>query len=147
VGHRRDERSRRRSRAAGHSAPSAATLLIPYVWIGYVVWVGGDAFPFGRFFVVIIPLLALLTGKFSDDLVTALWRSRVRLAKFAAPAVALMIVGTILASHMRTAVLLLGIGERPFASTISAACIAHGIRAIGLPSGALIGVFWAGMTP
>jgi hypothetical protein len=41
---------------------------LPVLWAVYVVWIGGDAFPAGRFFAPIVPTMALFAGALLDDL-------------------------------------------------------------------------------
>jgi hypothetical protein len=45
-----------------------ATAALPMLWTLYVVWIGGDAFPAGRFFAPLVPVLALFAGLVLEDL-------------------------------------------------------------------------------
>ena len=113
---------------------------LPYVWIAYVVWVGGDAFPLGRFFVVWLPVLAIFTGLLASEMVRA-WR-RV----FAPVLLAFLIIA--LLSHVLVALAIVrGVALTYQSDVMSAACLALGIRGMDLPAGRVIGVYYAGMLP
>jgi hypothetical protein len=113
---------------------------LPYLWVAYVVWVGGDAFPYGRFFVVVVPLLAVFAGLLVDEMARA-WRT-----VFTPVLLAFLIVG--LFSHVQVALpILRAATQASLSDVVSAACLALGIQGMDLPVGRVIGVYYAGMTP
>lgn len=122
---------------------------LPAVWITYVVWIGGDAFPYGRFFVALIPLWSVFVGLLVEDMAKALRRSRLTAAPLARGltlAALTLFVGS-LAAHVRIALPILREAQEPFPAIVSVACLALGIQNMELPDGRVIGVYFAGMTP
>lgn len=122
---------------------------LPYLWVAYLVWVGGDAFPLARFFIPMIPLLAVFCGDLGHELaqtVSRAMRERRPLRAGAAGLAFAVLIGGI-GLHVRAT----APGRRevwsPQADWVSAACIALAIRDMRPAAGTVIGVYYAGVTP
>jgi len=112
----------------------AVVCALPVAWSLYVVSVGGDAFEHGRFFVPIIPVLAVIAGL----LVERLWAlARNQLVTRVALVVAMMALGL----HVALAV--------PLLMTTKPAQDASGMAStLGMiPRDSLVAVFAAGIVP
>jgi arabinofuranosyltransferase len=125
-----------------------AVAALPVLWLGYVVSVGGDAFGDGRFFVALIPTMALFAGEVVEGLVAVVAEPRPaqRLPRFAATVALFVLAGGLLRHGWLGLASLPRMGG-PEPSGVSSARIADALVRGGLPKHTLIGVFWAGVTP
>jgi arabinofuranosyltransferase len=132
----------------GRAVHVAAVAALPVLWLGYVVRVGGDAFGDGRFFVAMIPTMALFAGDVVEGLVAvaAEPRSAQRFPRFAAMAVQFVFTAGLLRHGWLGLAFLPHMGGKS-PSGVSSARIADALVRGGLPKSSVIGVFWAGVTP
>jgi hypothetical protein len=142
---------------SGRLAYVPSCLLIG-AWIGYVVWVGGDVFPQSRFFIPIIPILAVYAASFVYEFLlrylTFEWvagppvRAAVSLAAVTRSTVA-GLAGVVLCT--------LAVLDAPYqvyafaqsqrVDNASLITVARALNELGLAPETTIGVFWAGILP
>lgn len=124
----------------------AAVAATPYLWALYVVLVGGDAFPYGRFFILMVPLLALFAGALLEDAVRSLQRGALpRRRATIAFGGALLVVG--LGAHVARSLPMVRAASEPLYEAFSGVCLAVALDNAALPTSTVVGVYYAGVTP
>jgi hypothetical protein len=113
-------------------------VLLPTAYIAYVLYTGGDAFPYARYFVPLLPFLALVFAAFLRDALTAkvVWR-------FAGAVVLLLALSAALA---KTQLLLRDVATIGRVSQ-DQYIISQELRHLVTPEDGEIAVVWAGSLP
>src|SRR4030095_12686941 len=128
-----------------------------FTWVLYIVWIGGDFFEWGRYFVPLIPLMSVATvialqRCFAQDVSLTVDAGEATVKLRYLPIPGRHYVGYLL-------IVLLAMQLYAFYFAVSLSCrdwrgynlsnfrIVHGLRRAQVPKDALIGVFWAGLTP
>ena len=131
--------------SAATSVPLALTVL---GWLAYVVKVGGDPFPFGRFMIPLVPLLAAATARF---VVSALWpddAAAARRAGLLAPGRAAgVLVAALLLPYFAGLAGVAGQVGRRSGATIESVLLALALNRANLPPDATVAVHLAGTLP
>ncbi len=128
-----------------------------FPWLLYIIWIGGDFFEWGRYFVPVIPLMAVATvialkRCFVQNMTVTLTASEVGLSFRYWPIFGRHYFGYLLLA-------LVAVQLYAFYFAVSFSCrdwrgynlsnfrIVHGINRTAPPRDVLIGVYWAGLTP
>jgi 4-amino-4-deoxy-L-arabinose transferase-like glycosyltransferase len=132
------------SRQARHTAIAPAACLAG--WVGYVVVIGGDAFPCSRFFVPVVPLLTTATALFLwRELAT--WRGESsRRGSLAWKAAAVVLAGLLVPYARQFEPGVRSLGGRN-ADNVEGIQAAVALEEACLPTHALTAVYFAGVLP